>query len=357
MMIKRIVIGTALILCLCLLPSCTQADPAADDTDIPQSNKINAPDDDSISPDDNDTATDDDGSVPDDNDTATDDDGSVPDDEDTLHKPDKNSDRADNDETASVDHEDLQAVGSDTDETGADSSTNAVDEIRNVLKNTDTPVVNDELIKLFFDYQNESHEYKGPHHRYELRLLPQFGAGAGKAFDWDGLTVFVYHMANHFEHDDEGNYFFPEEVFDRTADRLLPDLEYNHKSSGFFDYAQGIYMSTGWDMLGGVYYRLKDISRDGDGVYTVSFDGFSFHELDTFEASYNEVSENMKAVFDYTGDRKTDAKVAEILLEIFQEDNYDEILHVNENVEITFRLSSDPEFAFEYLSCDREYIE
>ena len=65
----------------------------------------------------------------------------------------------------------------------------------------------------------------------------------------------------------------------------------------------------------------------------------------------------MKALYDYVGDRNAEADTIEVLLEVFLRDNYDKILHVNEHLEITFRISSDPEFAFEYLSCERDYMD
>lgn len=235
------------------------------------------------------------------------------------------------------------------------SGMNAVDRLRNALQADSDPRVTGELIRLFLDYQGESHGYKGPHHRYELRLLPEFGPG--KALDWDGLTVFIYHMANYFEHDEEGYYFFDRELFDKTAGRLLPGLEYRHRRSMYFDYDNGIYKSTGWDMHGGVYYRLKSISVDDRETFTASFDGFHFYELDGFGEPYDSVGENMKAMYDFVGDRNAGADFDEVLLEIFLRDDYDEILSVNEHLEITFRISSDPVFAFEYLSCAREYLD
>jgi len=247
-----------------------------------------------------------------------------------------------------TDSENLREYVSGTDEL------NAADRIRNALQSNDNPAVNDDLIRLFFEYQLESHNSKGPYHQYELRMLPEFGEK--KALDWDGMTVFIHFMANSFKSDDEGYSFFTGEEFDRTADRLFADLDYQHRSSSYFKYAQGIYKSTGWDVNGGVYYRLKEISRDGSGIFTASFDGFAFHEFDSFDASADEVSENMKAVIDYAGDRKNEAGMHDILLEIFLRDNYDEILHTNQHLKISFRLSSDPEFAFEYLSCEREYL-
>jgi hypothetical protein len=234
---------------------------------------------------------------------------------------------------------------------------NAVDRLRNALLDNKTPAVTGELIRLFFEYQGEHHGYKGPRHQYELRLLPEFGPG--KTLDWDGLTVFVYHMANYFVHDEEWNYYFSEELFDETARRLLPDLEYKHRSSGYFGYnkEKGLYISAGWDMHGYNRYRLKSISGDGEGTFTASFDGFHFYETDYFGEPYNSVGKNMKALYDYVGDRNAEADTIEVLLEVFLRDNYDKILHVNEHLEITFRISSDPEFAFEYLSCERDYMD
>ena len=249
-----------------------------------------------------------------------------------------------------------QEAGLDPDNADQEASgMNAVDRIRDALKDNVSPAVTGELIRLFLDYQGESHGYKGPNHRYELRLLPEFGPG--KTLDWDGLTAFIYYMANYFEHDEEGYYFFDAELFDETAGRLLPGLEYKHRRSMYFDYKNGIYKATGWDMHGGTYYRLKSISGDDRGTFTASFDGFHFYEFDDFGEPYGSVGENMKAMYDFVGDRNADADFHEVLLEILLREDYDEILNVNEHLEITFRISSDPEFAFEYLSCTREYLE
>ena len=110
-----------------------------------------------------------------------------------------------------------QEAGLDPDNADQEASgMNAVDRIRDALKDNVSPAVTGELIRLFLDYQGESHGYKGPNHRYELRLLPEFGPG--KTLDWDGLTAFIYYMANYFEHDEEGYYFLMQSCSTKRPD-------------------------------------------------------------------------------------------------------------------------------------------
>jgi len=236
---------------------------------------------------------------------------------------------------------------------------NAVDRIRNALKDIDSPAVTDELVRLFFEYCEEDLVRGHPYHRDELRLMPEFGPG--KAPDWHSLVRYIYLMTFRSEPDEEGKIRFSDsfsrETFDRTAARLFPELRIKHRSSVNFDYENGVYKaSAGWDAHGRAYFRLKSISRDDKGIYTASFDVFHFSEGEYFGQPYDEVTGNLKAVYDYVGDRNSDADEGEVMLEIFLRDDYGEILRADEHLEITFRISSDPAFAFEYLSCTREYL-
>jgi|LSQX01.3.fsa_nt_gb hypothetical protein len=315
-MIKKYVTLVMLILCLCLLPSCTSANPALGDADIPEPGGIAK---------------------------LSDNTGLQLDDSDQVQPSERENIKSnENPPDSSKNDDDSAAV-----------EINAVDGIRSALRKDDSPKVNDELIKSFFYYQRESHGYNGPYHWYELRALPDFGNGAD--LDWDGLLLFAFSLFQQ-ERDAEGYSYMPKGKFEKAVDRLFYDLEYTHKSSSLFDFTGDRYTATGWDYHGGVYYRLREISRNSDGTFAVVFDGFSFHELDTFEERYDYISENMKALFDYAGERKTEVRKDDLVLEIFLKDNYAEIMHADERVDITFGLSDDPEFAFRYLSCNRERL-
>lgn len=321
-----------LILCLCMLTSCTAANPALDEADMPPAGEVDRLGDNTDMQQDGDEQAQPSGN------------GDI--------QPSGNGDTRPSGSRDIQPGENLSDTGSDV--KPAEADINAVDRIRHALLKDDPLVVNDELVESFFNYYMEDHGYRGPYHRYELRALPDFGNKT--KLDWDGLVLFAFMLSQH-ETNAEGYSYMPKETFEKTVNRLFSDLEYTHRSSSLFDFADDRYTATGWDYHGGMYYRLREISRNSDGMFKASFDGFSFHELDSFEEQYDHVSENMKALFDYAGEIKAETRRSELVLEIFLRDDYSEIMHVDQRVDITFKLSDDPEFAFKYLSCKREWIE
>lgn len=347
MMNRNFHIIVSLILCLCLLSSCTAANPALDETDVLTADEAGKPG--------NDTGIQQDGGEQ----ARPTGSGDAQLSESSDIEPSGSGDTqlsgsGDTQPSGSNDIEpgkDLSNAGSDVEP--AEANISAVDRIRHELQKDDPPVVSYELIKLFFDYYRGDQAHNGPNHWYELRTLPDFGDGT--ELDWDGLVLFAFMLSQH-EINAEGYSYMPKETLEKTVGRLFPGLEYTHRSSSLFDYDGDRYTATGWDFYGGEYYRLREISRNNDGTFRAAFYGFSFHEFDSFEEDYDYLSDNMKALINHTGEIKPDTDMSELVLELFYRDDYSEIMYANERVEITFKLSDDPEFAFKYLSCKREMI-
>ena len=223
--------------------------------------------------------------------------------------------------------------------------------IKTTLQNSASPVIDEELVALFFNYYIEDHQYGGPYHSYELRLLPNFAAR--EAPDWDQLTQFVFMMSTQVERDYDGTYTLSKKGFEETVDRFFADIEYSHDSSAFLHLVEDTYTPTGWGIHDSVYYRLYELSKIGEDTFRAAFDGFWFWEEDGFSQPYDEVSENMRAVMDYVEERKLEGKKVDIILKILQDPHYSELLKKGEHLEITFKLSSEPEYAFTYLSGKR----
>lgn len=353
MMNRNLHIIVSLVLCLCLLTSCTAAKPVLDEADMPPAGEVDK--------------------LGDDTDPQNGDGGhaqpsgsreagpSVGGDAGNGGNGEGHSDAGGDEESGEIisnanrDEESDRNLPDTGDEEGtAEADINAVDRIRHALQKEDPPVVNDELIEAFFYYYIEDHGYRGPYHRYELRTLPDFGNKT--KLDWDGLVLFSFMLSVH-ELDEAGYSYMPKETLEKTVNRLFSGLEYTHRSSSLFDYADNRYTATGWDYHGRKYYRLREISKNSDGTFEAAFDGFYFYELDTFDENYDYSGENMKALFDYADEIKPEDREQDLILEIFLRDDYADIMHVNERVDITFKLSDDPEFAFRYLSCKREWLD
>lgn len=214
--------------------------------------------------------------------------------------------------------------------------------------------VSGELIRAAYAYQLQT----DLHHQYEWRTLPDFGPD--EAVDWDQLTLFVFFMCDELGRNEAGYVTISAEVFDEVVHRYLPDLsypyessalDYTHQSSSFFTFADGVYTATGWDFGGSVRYRPASVEARGDGTYTMVLDGFNFYEMD-FLPEESDHSDTMEALISYAGGWPED--VDSTLLEIFQREDYDQILPVFERVELTFRLSGEENAPFQYLSCKRE---
>ena len=221
-------------------------------------------------------------------------------------------------------------------------------DIKTVLKGLDSPVVDEDMVALFYDYLAKSSS--------ELRLMPNFDSS--KKPDWDALTQFVFIMCDQVDRDDEGTFILTKNAFEETVKRLFAeDFDYAHRSSTYLTLAGDVYTPTGWDVHGAVYYRLYELKKVGDNTFKAAFDGFSFGEMDFFGGPF--ISENMQALVEYAGE---EAEVLsrnrwdDLMLEVLQGDNYAEILKKDQQVEITFNLSDDPVYAFKYLSCKRSYM-
>lgn len=297
--------------------------------------------------------------------TSSGDDTDGTDDPDTADKFDKTPGRANADESTQ-DSETTPGSIDDTQPQQADpgqqtdpeqqSNTGSIDDsaanrIRALLQDAaEVPEVDENLVRLFYDYQIES----GPNVCYEWRLLPDFGSG--KKPDWDQLTQFVAIMSIRIDRDYFGKIPLTAQRFKEIVERFLTGVEIKHRSSVYLDFSNGEYTATGWDVTGSTYYRLTSLSKAGEGIYTATFDGFSFREPDDFSSPYTAVSDNMKALMDYCGEGSADAGFRHILGEVLKRPDYAEILKRDQQPEITFELTDDPRYAFRYLSCKRIYM-
>ena len=241
-----------------------------------------------------------------------------------------------------------------TDEEYSADGIGAVKALKEALSATDDPRVNEELIRLFYDYYSRS--YDKNNHVNELRLLPPFEEG--KAPDWDDFLVFAFEFSNPVRKDN-GEYFMSEESVEKTLQRFFPEFEHTHQETDMFSYTGEGYIPKGYDLLGSYYYRLTDISRDADGVFTAQFDGFALQEEDLSEPrGSSNLSKNGRAVYEAAGDIEyfTDRQTFDkVMLQIFNRPDYQEILQRDVKITIKFRLSDSPNDAFIYLACSKEY--
>jgi hypothetical protein len=232
----------------------------------------------------------------------------------------------------------------------AEENSNAlnIEALRDTLQNAEL-TVSDDLISLFYNYYNMT--YDEITHSLELRLLPSFDRG--ETPQWDALTHFIFYPADK-EKTENGGYFIPRENLKAAVNRFFPSFEYTDRDSDFLQYTNGGYVPVGWDDNGSVFYRLTRISKDADGVYKAMFDGFWTNETD-FWPEEESVSHNAKAIFEAAGVKEFSSSrdVSKVMLQILLRDDYAEILELGEQVSIAFKLSDDPDYAFQYLSCER----
>ena len=102
------------------------------------------------------------------------------------------------------------------------------------------------------------------------------------------------------------------------------------------------------------YYRLIDISKDKNDIYTAVLDGLFFNETE-YSDLYEEATPNIKAIRDAAGTKEYLQKdeFEKTMLDIFLKANYSEILSMTERVTIQFALSGDDDtFPFVYKSCE-----
>jgi hypothetical protein len=190
-----------------------------------------------------------------------------------------------------------------------------------------------------------------------LRLLPTFEED--EAPDWDDLLVFAFEFSNPVTIDN-GEYFMSKESVEETFRRFFPEFEYTHHDSFMFRFTGEGYIPYGYDILGSYYYRLKDISRDANGVFSAQFDVFAIEEGEMSEPKSSPYhSKNGSAVYNAAGDIEyfPDQKTFDdAMKKLLTQPDYLDILDLNVRVSIKFRLSDSPTDAFIYLACSKEYV-
>ncbi len=223
------------------------------------------------------------------------------------------------------------------------------------LFNQSQLVVDKKTITAFFQYYIENHDYKGPYHNFELRLLPDFSQTMPP--NWDDVTKFIYSVSEQgaITEDKERVYHMSGQSFETLATILLNDYAYEHKSSGYLVWENGQYTPVGWGVNDSIYYRLYDLKRESN-YYTATLLGFHFWELDDRNNISEFNSPNMNAFIAYVNDKSLQTNFEEQILDLFLEDNYTEILRANEEVMIKFKPSPDERFAFVYLACERKTL-
>lgn len=206
--------------------------------------------------------------------------------------------------------------------------------------------LSDDLISHFFDYYNMN--------LFELSELPQFNSSNQP--DWDQLTLFTY--LNFINPRNESKYYnyvaeFNKEDFKKTINKYWGEMEYTDKESSYLEYSNGTYTCKPGDTMRSGYYRLTNISKDETGLYTATFDGLFFGEVEMTD-EYEMASSNIKAIRDaaVTKDYMQSNEFKETILSIFLEENYHEILDMTEKVTIQFILTDDNVFPFIYKSCE-----
>lgn len=210
----------------------------------------------------------------------------------------------------------------------------------------------DELMKLFYEYYTQASNESGPRRNLELRLMPSFKEDIAE--NRDGLLFYIWNMAE-YETRDSGEYFISAEEMKRTADMLFENPQYEDGETGELYFEDGGYIPVGWGILGATFYRLIDIEKDDSGVYTATFDGFTFDETDFLEEDERFMSPNMREYRGYFEDKGVEIPpITDGLLEIFASDNYHDILNNTEQVTVTFELSGSEKYPIRYLLCDRE---
>ncbi len=208
--------------------------------------------------------------------------------------------------------------------------------------------LSDDLISAFYRYYLMN--------IFELSMLPDFGPS--KPADWDQLTMYIYINYAQPRYDPEHynfNSMLTKEDFAKTIKKYFGTMDYYDHTSSRLTYTDGVYTVEPTDATGVGYYRLADISKEPDGIYTAVFDGLFIGESD-YTDQYEEATPNMKAILDAAGtkDYSQIADFDKIVLDIFLKENYREVLNMTERVTVRFTLSADENFQFVYKSCKIE---
>lgn len=209
------------------------------------------------------------------------------------------------------------------------------------LAATDPLVVSPDLIQSFYQYYLD--------HPYELSCLPNFSSA--ETINWHELTLFVY--LAYLDEIDENvrNDGLSQEKFGEIVQRYFGKIDYLDASSPYLVYENGQYQCQNFDVSGVWYYRLKNIAKDSQNVYTASFDTLYFEETEMTEL---ETSANTAAIYQYANSQPELSNEAwhQTIDEIFQRDDYQDILAINQTTTIQFIISDDKN-PFIYLSCQK----
>lgn len=202
--------------------------------------------------------------------------------------------------------------------------------------------VTDELIEKFYNYYASNER--------NFSLLPDFKAR--EPINWDELTLFIFTQYQSLFPVEDYRDSLTKEEFHDMVNTLLTDVEYTDQSSMYLNYDQGIYTCGNFDVGGYTYYRLIAINKNTEDLYTATFDRLYFYEMETGEP---EQSKNTKVIYDSVGATELlqtrDFQPA--LLNIFLQDNYNEILDMTGTITVQFKLSNNALFPFIYQSCTR----
>jgi len=205
--------------------------------------------------------------------------------------------------------------------------------------------VSEDLISQFFRYYRLN--------TYELSMLPTFVSP--EQADWDQFTLYIY--MNFVSPRNETKYenfddVLTKEKFAKTVNKYFGRINYTDRGSSYLTYDNGIYCRKPGDTMRHGYYRLINISKDTNGIYTAIFDGLFFGELD-YSLSYEESTPNIKAIRDAAGTTEAMQKTEfeKTVLDIFLKPNYNKTLRMTEKVTVQFTLSGDDTFPFVYKSC------
>ncbi len=202
------------------------------------------------------------------------------------------------------------------------------------------------LVSQFYTYYREN--------RYELTYLPDFSAENNEP-DWDDLSLYI--MLRFEQSPTESQ--LTKESFKETMLRCMQPVKYTDGPSYILDYTNGVYIASGFDLNGSTHYRLINLTRDEQNLYTATFDTLFFEET---ERAFPETSPNTRAIvdyainqFDYTAEEvlSSGPKFNNARKSIFLRDDYAEILDMSGTITIQFTLTGDPDNPFYYVSCKR----
>ena len=207
--------------------------------------------------------------------------------------------------------------------------------------------VSEDLISQFFKYYRMN--------SCELYLLPTFNSP--NQADWDQFSLYIYRNFIYPKNDakyDNTHDVLTKEKFAKTVNRYFGKIIYTNRGSLYLNYDNGIYTRKPGDENGGAYYRLTNISKDANGIYTVIFDALVLGEQD-WAFRYEECTPNIKAIRDAAGTKEPMQSIEEnkTVLNIFLKPNYNQILKMTEKIKLQFALSSNADFPFIYKSCNR----